>query len=116
MDFFVQVAFFLIFLCFCSVLISGSSAERNALPNLRLRGFEVTDEAKAQLEALCPGVVSCADILAMTARDAVDLEQAEEEMAGCLYHLKTSSLPSPLESIAAQRQPLKASTSMILQL
>lgn len=55
------------------MLIAGASAERNALPNMGLRGFEVVEDAKTQLEAVCPGVVSCADILALAARDAVDL-------------------------------------------
>ena len=59
--------------CDASILISGSNTERTAGPNLLLRGYEVIDDAKTQLEAACPGIVSCADILALAARDSVVL-------------------------------------------
>lgn len=59
--------------CDASVLIEGPQTERTALPNLSLKGFEVINDAKTQLEAVCPGVVSCADILALATRDSVDL-------------------------------------------
>ena len=51
--------------CDASILIDGPSTEKTAPPNSLLRGFEVIDAAKSQLETTCPGVVSCADILAL---------------------------------------------------
>jgi peroxidase len=51
--------------------------EKDALSNINsLRSFEVVDEIKEALEERCPGVVSCADIVIMAARDAVVLVRA----------------------------------------
>ncbi|PAN16322.1 hypothetical protein PAHAL_3G053600 [Panicum hallii] len=59
--------------CDASVLIRSASndAEVDNGKNQGLRGQDVVDAAKAQLEDQCPGVVSCADIIALAARDAV---------------------------------------------
>ncbi|BBN12084.1 peroxidase [Marchantia polymorpha subsp. ruderalis] len=61
--------------CDGSVLLDSTDpnvlTEKSALLNNNsLRGFEQIDKIKMELECACPGVVSCADILALVARDA----------------------------------------------
>ncbi|KAL2632273.1 hypothetical protein R1flu_016959 [Riccia fluitans] len=61
--------------CDASVLLDsrpGVQGEKEAFGNKgSLRGFELIDSVKTQVEALCPGVVSCSDILTLAARDAI---------------------------------------------
>ncbi|KAI3990004.1 hypothetical protein MKX01_003707 [Papaver californicum] len=60
--------------CDASVLLNSTSnnqAEKDAQPNLTLRGFDFIDKVKSIVEAACLGVVSCADIISLAARDSV---------------------------------------------
>ncbi|TVU07813.1 hypothetical protein EJB05_41182 [Eragrostis curvula] len=59
--------------CDGSILLDAGG-EKSAGPNLNsVRGFDVIDTIKTNVEAACPGVVSCADILALAARDGTNL-------------------------------------------
>ncbi|KAL3521323.1 hypothetical protein ACH5RR_019472 [Cinchona calisaya] len=62
--------------CDASILLDPTptiDSEKNAIPNANsARGFEVIDRIKAQVDKVCGRpIVSCADILAVAARDSV---------------------------------------------
>ncbi|KAA3464171.1 peroxidase 55-like [Gossypium australe] len=63
--------------CDASVMIASPNgdAEKDAQDNLSLAGdgFDTVIKAKQAVEKQCPGIVSCADILALAARDVVVL-------------------------------------------
>lgn len=65
--------------CDASILLDNNAktkivSEKNAAPNANsLRGFNVVDNIKVAVENCCPGVVSCADILALAAESSVSL-------------------------------------------
>ncbi|PIA55863.1 hypothetical protein AQUCO_00700293v1 [Aquilegia coerulea] len=97
--------------CDASILLDDSekvSSEKNALPNKNsLRGYEVIDEMKSQLEQVCPETVSCADILALSARDSIEqirfstggpswkVLMGRKDSVGANFNGVSEALPSP---------------------
>ena len=71
--------FFPLVLCMCvkgcdaSIFLDGQDTEKFADPNLTLGGFDTIDDIKKIVENVCPGVVSCADILIIATRSAISL-------------------------------------------
>ncbi|XP_044497519.1 putative Peroxidase 48 [Mangifera indica] len=62
--------------CDASILLDaaeGIDSEKDSPPNDNLKGFDIIDIIKEELEEICPGVVSCADTLVLAAREAVVL-------------------------------------------
>jgi peroxidase len=98
--------------CDASILLDNPQSEKTAAPNLSLGGFEVIDAIKARLEQVCPGVVSCADIVALAAREAVSYQfraslwQVETGRRDGTVSLasNTGALPSPFAGFGALLQ------------
>ncbi|GMJ00617.1 PEROXIDASE7 [Hibiscus trionum] len=59
--------------CDASILLNHEGSERSAGASRTLRGFEVIDDIKAEVEKSCPAIVSCTDILTAATRDATVL-------------------------------------------
>ncbi|KAH9664415.1 peroxidase [Citrus sinensis] len=112
--------------CDGSVLLDDTAnfiGEKTAVPNNNsARGFNVVDQIKANLEKACPRVVSCADILAIAARDSVvvfggpswkvrlgrrDSTTASRAAANTSIPPPTSNLSALISSFSAQGLSLK---------
>ncbi|CAL5423514.1 unnamed protein product [Camellia sinensis] len=98
--------------CDASILLDNNGttiiSEKDAAPNTNsTRGFGVVDNIKTAVENSCPGVVSCADILAIAAEASVSLaggptwtvllgrrDSLTANQAGA-----NTSIPSPFEGL-----------------
>ncbi|KAE8730039.1 Peroxidase 1 [Hibiscus syriacus] len=106
--------------CFVRVILLNSTktnvAERDAIPNLSLRGFNVIDAAKAEVEEECPGVVSCADIVVLVARDSVsmihgpywEVPLGRRDGRVSILNQVFAELPAPFDNITQLRQMFAA--------
>ncbi|RDY06015.1 Peroxidase 53 [Mucuna pruriens] len=99
--------------CDASILLDQggniTQSEKNAAPNFNsIRGFDIVDTIKSSLESSCPGIVSCADILALAAESSVSLSGGPSwnVLLGRRDGLTAnqgganSSIPSPFESLS----------------
>ncbi|XP_031478646.1 peroxidase P7-like [Nymphaea colorata] len=97
--------------CDGSVLLDDTPTfigEKRAGPNMNsVRGFEVIDAIKAAVEEVCPGVVSCADIIAIAARDSVvelggpnwDVKLGRRDAMTASQALANTSIPAPTSNL-----------------
>ncbi|KAI0519792.1 hypothetical protein KFK09_007253 [Dendrobium nobile] len=97
--------------CDGSILLDDTSTftgEKTAGPNANsVRGFDVVDTIKSQVEAICNQTVSCADILAVAARDSVvalggpswDVQLGRRDSTTASLSEANSDIPSPASDL-----------------
>uniref|UniRef100_J3KVH6 Peroxidase n=1 Tax=Oryza brachyantha TaxID=4533 RepID=J3KVH6_ORYBR len=95
--------------CDGSILLDDTpffTGEKNAAPNMNsVRGFDVIDRVKDAVNAACRGnVVSCADIVAVAARDSI------VALGGPSYHVPLGRRDARTASQAAANNSIPAPT------
>ncbi|PON92711.1 Peroxidase [Trema orientale] len=99
--------------CDASVLLDDShgnqsySTEKQAVPNKTLRGFDEIDVIKEEVERVCVGVVSCADIISLATRDGIVLAggpfypvlTGRRDSIRSYYEEALDEIPSPDDNI-----------------
>ncbi|XP_028111788.1 peroxidase 60-like [Camellia sinensis] len=97
--------------------IGDNVAKKEAPPNLTLRGFEVIDEIKADLEKRCKGIVSCVDTLALATQEGVAFARGYAVQTGrrdgTVSNISEVHIPVPSFSIS---DALKAFQNISLDL
>ncbi|XP_054825502.1 peroxidase 11-like [Prosopis cineraria] len=97
--------------CDGSVLLDDTvtlKGEKKASTNIHsLKGFDLIDRIKNMVESDCPGIVSCADLLTIAARDAVilvggpywDVPVGRKDSKSASFVLANTNLPNPDDSL-----------------
>ncbi|KAJ6814297.1 peroxidase 11-like [Iris pallida] len=100
--------------CDGSILLDDTATlkgEKTASQNVNsLIGFDLVDRIKNQLESKCPGTVSCADLLAVAARDATllvggpywDVPVGRKDAKSTSLELADADIPTPHQGLVAQ--------------
>ncbi|KAM3228603.1 hypothetical protein ACQJBY_059936 [Aegilops geniculata] len=100
--------------CDASVLLADTAnftGEQTAFPNVNsIRGLDVIDGIKAQVEAICAQTVSCADVLAVAARDSI------VALGGASYTVPLGRRDSTSASLSEANRDLPPPTSDLADL
>ncbi|XP_057969333.1 putative Peroxidase 48 [Malania oleifera] len=97
--------------CDASVLLDDAdriNSEKDSPPNQSLMGFDLIDLIKADMEEACPGIVSCADIIVLAAREGVvlaggpfyPLYTGRRDSNLSFAEVATYELPSPRDDLS----------------
>ncbi|CAL5210708.1 unnamed protein product [Lathyrus oleraceus] len=105
--------------CDASILLDDddyNDSEKDSPPNGNLKGFDVIETIKSNLEEACPGIVSCADIVVLAARDCVvlaggpfyPLNTGRRDGSNSFAGIATDELPSPFADLSQMLASFKS--------